>query len=223
METNMSFKENFKKILLIAGWIVVGAGVMVLLVAAINRKNSKTCKSVKVEINGGAQRIDVDQKEILRAMTADGMIKLEGKTIASFDLRKMEEQLKRNPWVKDAQLFFDNNDALRIRVSERKPVARIFTLSGNSFYIDSGASQLPLPDQMTVRLPVFTGYPSDKIKFHGADSALTQQIKKLSLFISGNVFWSAEIEQIAITPNRNFEMVPVIGNHLIEFGDGNNY
>ena len=219
----MSFKDNIRKILLIAGWIVVGTGVLVLLVAAINRKNSKTCKTLKVEINEGAQKFFIDKKVILGLLTADGTIKLEGKTIASFDLRKMEDLLKRNPWIKDAQLFFDNNDALRILVTERRPVARIFTVSGTSFYIDSSARQLPLPEQLTVRLPVFTGYPSDKIRFHGADSALTQQVKKLSLFIAENPFWSAEIEQIAITPNKHFEMVPVIGNHLIEFGDGNDY
>lgn len=223
MESNMSFKENIRKILFIVGWIVAGAGVMVLLVAAINRKNTRTCKKLKVEINGGARKMFVDQKEILRVLTAEGTAKLEGNTIVSFDLRKMEGQLKRNPWIKDAQLFFDNNDALRILVTERKPVARIFTVSGNSFYIDSSAFQLPLPEEMTARLPVFTGYPSDKIKFHGADSVLTQQVKKLSMFIAGNDFWSAEIEQIAITANKNFEMVPVIGNHVIEFGDGSDY
>ena len=76
---------------------------------------------------------------------------------------------------------------------------------------------------MTIRLPVFTGYPSEKIKFHGPDSSLTQQIKKLSLFIAGDAFWSADIEQIAITPNKTFEMVPVFGDHLIEFGDGSDY
>jgi cell division protein FtsQ len=217
----MSFKENIKKILFIVCWIIVGTGVMVLLVAAINRKNSKTCKSIHVEINGGARSMFIEQKEILHVLIADGTVKLEGKTITSFDLRKMEALLKRNPWIRDAQLFFDNNDALRIRVAERKPVARIFTVSGNSFYIDSGASQLPPPDQMTARLPVFTGYPSDKLKFHGADSSLTEQIKKLSLFITGDPFWSAEIEQIAITPKKTFEMVPVIGDHLIEFGNGN--
>ena len=31
----------------------------------------------------------------------------------------------------------------------------------------------------------------------------------------------AQITQIDINPSREFEMVPMIGNHVIEFGDGN--
>ena len=30
----------------------------------------------------------------------------------------------------------------------------------------------------------------------------------------------SDIEQVNITPERTFEMVPLIGNHVIEFGDG---
>ena len=32
-----------------------------------------------------------------------------GKPLASFDLKKMEAAIEQNVWVKDAQLFFDNN------------------------------------------------------------------------------------------------------------------
>jgi cell division protein FtsQ len=33
----------------------------------------------------------------------------------------------------------------------------------------------------------------------------------------------AQISQIDITPSKEFEMVPTVGNHLIEFGDGDDY
>jgi cell division protein FtsQ len=33
----------------------------------------------------------------------------------------------------------------------------------------------------------------------------------------------AQISQIDITPVKEFEMIPTIGNHIIEFGDGSNY
>ena len=219
----MSFKENIRKLLMIMLWGVVGGGILVLLVAAINRKNSKTCKGYHVEINGGSKRWFVDQKEVSDLLTSNGKEKLVGKTIQSFDLRHMEMILKRNPWVKDAQLFFDNNESLRISITERKPVARIFTQIGASFYIDSSGAQLPLPEQLSVKLPVFTGFPGTVSKTHGADSILLSQVKQLSWFILNDPFWMAEIEQVAITPKRTFQMVPVIGNHIIEFGDANDF
>ena len=86
----------------------------------------------------------IDQKLVLNILTANGTEKIVGKEIASFDLRKMEERLKKNAWVRDAQLFFDNNQTLRVNISEREPIARVFTTGGSSFYIDSSCAQLPL-------------------------------------------------------------------------------
>jgi hypothetical protein len=102
-------------------------------------------------------------------------------------------------------------------------VARVFTTAGNSFYLDSSATRLPLSDKMAVRLPVFTGFPTEGIIWKSADSLLAQQIKQLGMSMLKDTFWLAQVEQVAITGNRGFEMVPVIGNHLIIFGDGSDY
>ena len=57
------------------------------------------------------------------------------------------ENLKKNAWVNGAEVFFDNNDVLRINIAQREPIARIFTLGGNSFYIDSSGTELPLSEK----------------------------------------------------------------------------
>jgi len=214
----MSFRDNIKKILFITAWCCLGAVVLVLLVAAINRKNSRTSKSWRVEINDGKSPLFLDQHTIIAILTNNGADKLVGKTLASFDLKKMEELLEKNPWVKDAQLFFDNTETLRIKVTERVPVARILTINGGSFYMDSSCVQLPTPDRSLGRLPLFTGFPYDKIKLQGQDSSLAQEMRTLSLFVLNNPFWLADIEQIAITPAKTFDIVPAMGNHLILFG-----
>ena len=218
----MSITANIRKILFIALCCVAGGGALALLLAAINMKNSRTCKSYKIEINGNKKQLFIDQKQVIAALI-ESSPRIAGKTIASFDLHKMEDMLKKNAWVKDAQLFFDNNQVLRVSITEREPIARIFTVAGNSFYIDSAGVQLPLPDRSSVKLPVFTNFPVEKIRFHGSDSALASQIKKLSWYILKDPFWMADIEQINITPSKTFELVPMIGNHYVEFGDGNDY
>ncbi|MFT3933279.1 MAG: cell division protein FtsQ/DivIB [Chitinophagaceae bacterium] len=135
----------------------------------------------------------------------------------------MESVLEQNTWVRDAEVFLDNNAVLRIVIKERIPVARIFTVNGNSFYIDSSGKHLPLSSRLAVKLPVYTNFPADKETLYGADSALMEQIKKMSPFIMENPFWMAQVGQIDITPDRTFEMMPVVGKHLIQFGDGTDY
>lgn len=202
--------------------MAAGTGVLVLLVAAIRYRNKNVCKGYKIEIAGAASSdaLFVDKKGIADILSAAGAAKGQNKPIQSFDLRRLESALARNVWIREAQLFFDNNGILQVRVIEREPVARIFTREGNSCYIDSSGVQLPLPDKLPARLPVFTGYPGQKIMRHGGDSALTTDILRLSDFIRRDTFWMAQIAQIAITSGNGFELEPEIGSHRVAFGDG---
>src|SRR5882724_1768838 len=134
---SMSITGNIRKLLVILVWCVTGAGALALLIAAINMKNSKTCKRYSIEINEKNRSLFIDQKLVSNILTTNGSEKIVGKELVSFDLRKLEERLKKNAWIKDAQLFFDNTQTLRINITERIPVARVFTTGGNSFYIDS--------------------------------------------------------------------------------------
>ncbi|MBA4168043.1 MAG: hypothetical protein H0X41_10970, partial [Chitinophagaceae bacterium] len=79
-------------------------------------------------------------------------------------------------------------------------------------------------DRMSARLPVFTGFPANLTKWKTAsDKKMIKQIKDLSLYLLNDPFWMAQVSQIDITPAREFEIVPTIGNHIIEFGDGSDY
>jgi cell division protein FtsQ len=146
--------------------------------------------------------------------------KLVGKSMKEFDLSKMEDSLESNPWVSSAELYFDNNRVLHVKVEEREPIARVFTAKGNSFYIDTTLTRLPLSEKFTPRLPVFTGFPSEKTKWKGSDSILLNQMKDISLFLEADSFWMAQIDQIDINPQKQFVMVPKVGEHTILFGDG---
>jgi cell division protein FtsQ len=71
---------------------------------------------------------------------------------------------------------------------------------------------------------VFTGFPANLKKWRTAsDKRMVQQIREVSLYLLSNPFWMAQVSQIDITPAREFEIIPTIGNHVIEFGDGTEY
>lgn len=214
---------NIRKVFSAVFWMVAGTGVLVLLVAAIRYRNSNVCKGFRIEIAGSAPAGGhfIDKKGIAEILTAAGAASGQNKPIHAFDLRRLESMLGRNVWIKEAQLFFDNNGILRVKVTEREPVARVFTRDGNSCYIDSSGVQLPLADRFPIQLPVFTGYPGDKVVLRGRDSALTRDMLRLTAFIREDSFWMGQIAQIAILPGNEFELEPEMGAQRISFGDGN--
>jgi cell division protein FtsQ len=200
-------------------WIGLSVSALTLLIAAMEARSSKPCKDVNISIIAGANAMFVDKRDVRNVLDFIGG-KLVGKSMKEFDLSKMEDSLESNPWVSSAELYFDNNRVLHVKVEEREPIARVFTAKGNSFYIDTTLTRLPLSEKFTPRLPVFTGFPSEKTKWKGSDSILLNQMKDISLFLAADSFWMAQIDQIDINPQKQFVMVPKVGEHTILFGDG---
>lgn len=196
-----------------------------MLVAAVNSRQQQTCKGYDIDINGRAEgHWFIDGSDVVDVLTRKRTISITNKPINSFNLDKLEAKLEKEVWVKDAELYFDNNGVLKVKIEEREPIARVFNNAGQSFYIDSTGHRLPLSDKMSARLPVFTSYPGDAKKPKTkSDKKLIKQMKELSLFLLKDPFWMAQVSQIDITPAHEFEIVPTVGNHVIEFGDANDH
>lgn len=200
-------------------WIGISVGALGMLIAAMEARNSKPCKDVKISIEAGKQTMFVDKKDVSRILKGVAGV-MSGKPLKDFDLQRMEDSLEAEPWISNAELYFDNNRVLQVKVVEKVPVARVFTLRGSSFYLDTTLSRLPLSEKFTPRLPVFTGFPFERTKWKSSDSILLNQMKDISLFLMADSFWMAQIEQVDINAHKQFVMVPKVGDHLVQFGDG---
>lgn len=213
-------RYTIKNILVVTVWTLLGTASVVLLVAAMQKKEAKLCREVKINIQGADINLFVDETDILKTIKAIEQNNPAGKPIGSFNLEKLETELEKNIWIKSAELFFDNNEVLKVNVQEREPIARIFTAGGNTFYIDEELAMLPLSEKFSAKLPVFTNFPSDTKVLSGPDSLLLKEIKDISIALQKDSFCTALIEQVDITTAREFEMIPKIGNQLIRFGNG---
>ena len=216
-------RYTFKKILVTSVWILLSAGLVVLLVAAITKKEGESVARVDISIVGVQNHYFINKKDVLMIVQKVNGEKLENAMVSSLDLVAMEASLQLDQWIKKAEIFFDNNNVLQIKITEREPVARIFTVNGESFYMDSSLTRLPLSDKFSARLPVFTNFPADRKVWNKSDSALGKEIKLLGEFIGNDPFWMAQIDQIDITPSRSFELIPKLGNQVIRFGNIENY
>ncbi|MDP4285901.1 MAG: hypothetical protein Q8891_15910 [Bacteroidota bacterium] len=216
-------KYTFRKVLVIAVWVVLGSGLIVLLVAAITRKNNEQVTGVEINISGIQNENFIYKKDVLKVLEKVNGKSFKSATVSSLNLTEMENALQKNSWIKRAEIFFDNNNVLQVKITEKEPVARIFTTSGASFYLDSSLTRLPLSDKFSARLPVFTNFPTEVKVLSHKDSILLNEIKMISEYIKNHPFWMAQIDQVNITPEYTFELIPKLGNQLIRFGDGDQY
>jgi cell division protein FtsQ len=197
------------------GWIALGAITLVLIVSAVTRKNQKVCNGIEVSFSKEGSNFFLDEKGVVSIIKSFGSIK--GEAIENVNLKLLEERLKNDKWIAGAELFFDNKQVLHVIVEEKEPVARVFTVSGNSFYIDSACGRLPLSEKLSARIPMFTSFPSDRQKLARPDSQLLAAVKDLALFIQADDFWKAQVAQVDITLN-GFEMIPTVGSHIVALG-----
>lgn len=202
-------------------WIGAGIALVIFLIAAMRKRDDKTCKGLNIEIMDAKNNFFADKNDI-RGMLTHITPEIKGRALRDFNLQEMERILEGNIWVKDAELFFDNNEMLRVKVWEREPMARIFTSSGKSYYIDKDFVRLALSTKFSARVPVFTNCPLDKTKWNSSDSLLLQDVKTISEFVTANEFWMAQVAQINYNNKKQFEFVPTIGNHVVVLGDGSN-
>lgn len=200
-------------------WLVIGSGMIILLAAAMRKEKSDRCSNYTITIKGATENLFVNEKDVVELISKATGGRIKGQSMSAFDLRKLEKMLEDNVWIRDAEMYFDNKEVLHVTVAEREPLARIFTTAGKTYYVDTDKKLMPVSDKLTAKLPVFTGFPEKK-KLSASDSVLLGQVRDMAAFIQGNLFWKAQVSQVDITVERDFEMVPVVGNHIVKLGKG---
>jgi cell division protein FtsQ len=214
----LNTKKAIQNIVFVAMWLAIGGGMLTLLIAAIGKQKRDHCKDYLISIRSEHDNLFFDSQEVKKLLLNAAKGNVKGQRKSSLNLQQLERSLEANVWIKDAELYFDNKEVLHVVVTEREPVARVFTITGKSFYIDESGKRMPLSTRLSARLPVFTGFPEKVLGKR--DSTLLAHVTNTALFILDRPFWMSQVAQIDINEEKEFEMVPVVGNHTVKLGDG---
>lgn len=135
---------------------------------------------------------------------------IDGTFIADLSLRDVERWVREIPAIDGIEIYPGLNRTLHVRVTQRKPLARVHTSEGApDFYIDSNGTMLPLSPYYTARVPIIHA-PS----FEAAAEAFA-----LVDATTNDPLWSAFIDQIEVDDETGLSIVPRIGAARIQFGN----
>lgn len=217
----MKFKKaTILKFLRMFLWLAFSFTMIVVLASAIQHDREMKCKEVKIEFVDNASFVMLEEKEVMETLWPTGMkTKPDGMPVRQIDLLSLEETLEKNPWVLDADIFVDHLKVLHIEVSQRKPVARIFTPSGSSFFLDADYRLLPVKYSDVLSLPVFTNCDFKNGALGRSDTLLMDRIIGFAGFINRDPFLMALAEQVYVGPSLDFEMITQVGDQTVFLGD----
>ncbi|OAD90040.1 hypothetical protein A7A78_07425 [Aequorivita soesokkakensis] len=70
-------------------------------------------------------------------------------------LKKMEQRLRENPMVRDAQVYVSVDGTLGAKIEQRKPIGRVS--ASPDYYLDADGKKMPLSNVYSARVPIITG------------------------------------------------------------------
>jgi cell division protein FtsQ len=221
--------KTFKKI---AIWtsIIVYLGLVFGFFAG--RYEKQLCTSVKVKIADSLDRRFVSGTDILKTLEKN-RIKYIGVRLNKINLAGIEDIVRANQIVKECKAYTGINGSLHIEITQRNPIVRIIDKQGQGYYIDEEGNILNLSRRYAprvlvvngnIRTPFTVGRPANINTLR--DSLAAKRLKDictLANFISDEDFWNAQIVQIYVNHDGEFELIPSVGPHIIILGDIEDY
>jgi cell division protein FtsQ len=210
-----SIKKHIKKIALLL-LIPIMAGLF--MAANIFEKNN-ACAGVFVKILNKASTNFISEKDIATQVVSNYNIKKAITPLKAININAIETALNNNPWINNANVYFDNKEVLHIDIEQAIPVVRWINANEVQTYLDKNAKPIPLNDANSVDVPIATTSLLDvSIK----DQDVLKQLVKVATTIAADSFWNAAITQIDYTPENNFVLFTNLGKHTIQLGDTSN-
>ncbi len=211
---------QLKRIGIITLWVTMICGVIVSLAFVNKQESNIKCRDVSVQIYPEHELLFVDRDMVLQTIMPGGNEKkIEGKSILELNIPLIEEKLNRNDFIKKADVFTDMNGNLQAIVVQRRPILRLLKANGSSYYLDEEGRKMPVSMAFTAHVPVVTGNLfEDYSPRDSMHSSVGMELYKIATYVDKDAFWKAQIEQIFVTAESEFVLIPKIGDHTIVFG-----
>ncbi len=227
-------KINYKKILNLFLWIIALSGLCISWSFVSGKQKSKKIESLNVDIVNNSENSFISENDVLTFFEEQNE-KIKNTEIKDVSIHRLEKTLNTHPAIENAEVSYQFNGELNIRVKQRRPMVRIFTKSGESYYIDSLSKIMPLNEKYCARVIVASGFINEpynqryNLSIHDimkletlSKYSILDDIYLVSQEIYADPLLSELIHQIYVDKEKNIILYPSIGNHHIVLGEAEN-
>jgi cell division protein FtsQ len=191
---------------------------VVFLLFFINFKSSSDrCQGLLINIENNNEQYLVTKSDIEKQVTKYGQDPVEGKVLEEINLHIIEKRVLGCPQIKSCEAYTDTKGNLIVNAIPFVPIARILPTNASiSKYLDKEGNGFPLSNYHSPRVMILSGNFFNKYKSLKAEDK--SDLLSFINYIINDEFWNAQIHQINIDENKEITLIPLLGNHIIEFG-----
>ena len=194
------------------------------LIAFSERKQGGwICHNIVIELGNESENHFLDEADVLRLVNA-GQSTLIGTTMDRINLKQLENKIKYDRHILDAEIFGDLKGNLIVKVELRRPVARIVRDNAPDAYVAEDGTIMGVSEKYTSRVPLISGSFTNKLVDAGNMYELEEgtQMMEMMEFIRDDRFWRSQVAQMDIDGSGDITIYPQVTGQRVEFGKPEN-
>jgi len=210
-------------------WIPAALYLVIAPVFLGERIDETICREISINIKDSSEYSFVKSSDLFSMIHYQGNEVL-GIGINAIDLEAVEAKISELRELHHAEVYRTIDGTLHVEADQRDPLLRVITAYGNSYYIDEYGMIIPHISDYTPRLLVVNGnieVPDECIAGKPVnlleEENILKKVFEMSSFIANDDFWSRQVEQVYINKQEELEIVPRVGQHIIRFGQVEDY
>jgi cell division protein FtsQ len=216
----MKFKFNIRRELKIVAVLLVLFGIIAF---TERMKGEVTVSAIQITMENIHDNHYLEEKDIVKLMRLNAE-NLKGASLSNLNFKEIEHRIRQSPFVRDAELYSDLKGNLMVKVSLRRPIARVIQSDGPDAYIGEDGTILPVSEKFSSRVVLVSGDFVPKLlkldNIHQMEEG--RQLMLLLNTIRGDIFWNAQVAQIDLDRKAKATLFPQVGDEKIEFGRAEN-
>jgi cell division protein FtsQ len=220
-----------KKWMKISLWILSITGLIITMSFVRKSQQDRLLEYPDILIEVEGENAFLTEQELEERLRRENLI-YPDQRFSQLDINAVETYIQNMNEVKTTKVFTEIGSKWNIRLELRKPIARIFNRTGETFYLDHEGNTM-LPSSLhTARVMVVNGVIPDKLNGPTTTDIIGNKeleskyqlddIFYLASAISEDPFLEALVAQVHLNEEGDFIIIPQVGGHTINFGSAKN-
>jgi cell division protein FtsQ len=212
-------------------WLLLIGGVSVVFYFVQQSEQQTQLAEPRISIHAEDENAFLTEEELLDRLQLRQLFRRKMR-VNQLQIHSIERSIAAMAEVKNVNVFKHIGPHWEVKLELRKPIARIFNTSGQSYYLDQDGFMMYRSRLHTARVLVFSGAIRDVYNprvncdfinnSNLKSSQKIDQIYRISNYVCNDPLMQQLIGQVYLEPDGDFILIPMVGDQQIIFGPARN-